>query len=124
MATPARLVRDVVCVFTQAELPTSWLQVHRRFEHAVKRAGLRVRVRLLPIEDLPERFDVLVVPPELAERVAKLAPDAPIVRATRADAAAAAAALVREILEGTSLYAERADPNDPIIVRHRGPEIL
>ena len=124
MAIERRLVRDIVCAYTRTELPTAWLQVHRRFEHIVKRAGLRVRVRLLPIEELPERYDVLVVAPELAAEAARVAPGARILVATRQDAAAVATDLVREIEEGTSLYAERASPGEPLIVTHRGPEIL
>lgn len=118
------LVRTVVCGYSRDELPTSWLQVFRRFEHALKRTGLRVRVRLDPLEELPESYEVVVVAPELAERAAALAPGVRIVTATREDAAAAAATLVRELEQGTVLYAERADPNDPVIVVHRGPEIL
>lgn len=111
-------------MFAQAELPTSWVQVHRRFDHAVKRAGLRIRVRLLPIEELPERADVLVVPPAFAATAAELVPDLRIVVATREDAAAAAAALVREIGEGVTLTAERATGNEPLVVTHRGPRVL
>ena len=124
MATSPRLVHDIVCAYTTAELPTSWLQVHRRFEHTVKRAGLRVRVRLLPIEELPERFEVLVVPPELAQKAGAVASDAHVIVTTRQDAATVATELVREIEEGTTLYAERVSGDEPLIVTHRGPEIL
>ena len=124
MTTGPRLVRDIICAFTQTELPTSWLQVHRRFEHTAKRAGLRVRVRLLTIEDLPERFEILVVPPELAAKAAAVARDARVIVTTRQDAATAATELVREIEEGTTLYAERVTGDEPLIVTHRGHEIL
>jgi hypothetical protein len=124
MAIERRLVRDIVCAYTRTELPTAWLQVHRRFEHAFKRAGLRVRVRLYPIEELPERYDLLVVAPELADEAARIAPGVRVVRATRQDAATVAAELVKEIEAGTTLYAERAKPGEPIVVTHRGPEIL
>lgn len=124
MADPARLVRDIVCAYTRTELPTAWLQVHRRLEHTVKRAGLRIRVRLYPIEELPEQYDVLVVAPELAAEAARIAPGVPVITATRQDAAAVATALVQKIEEGDGLYAERVDPNAPLIVTHRGPEII
>ena len=61
-ATPqpeARVIRTVVCAFSRDELPADDLQVFRRFEHSMKKAGLDVRVRLEPIEQLPEQFDVL-----------------------------------------------------------------
>ncbi len=118
------LVRTIVCAYTRDELPTSWLQVFRRFEHEVRRAGLRIRVRLDPLEELPEAYEILVAAPELAERAGGVAPAARIVVATRDGAAAVAAALIREIERGATLYAERARPDDPVVVVHRGPEIL
>jgi hypothetical protein len=124
VGTSARLVRDIVCAYSRSLLPTAWLQVHRRFERTVTRAGLRVRVRLVPIEELPEHFEVLVVPPELADEAAAVAQGARVCTATRADAADVAAALVREIEAGTALYAERARPGEPLVITHRGPEIL
>jgi len=59
------LVRTIVCGFTQAELPTPWLAIFHRFERVMEKAGLRIRVRLFPLEKLPDSFEVLVVPPEL-----------------------------------------------------------
>lgn len=119
------LVRTIVCGYMRDELPTSWLQVFRRFEHEIKRAGLRVRVRLEPLDDLPETYEIVVVPPELADSARSLAPAACIVTATREGAAARAAELVRELEQGGgSMYAEHASPDDPVVVVHRGPEIL
>lgn len=119
-----RLVRTVFCAYDREELPTAWLQVFRRFEQTMQRAGLRVRVRLAPLQDPPESFEVLIVPPELAERAVALGMDVRIVTVTRAGAGAAAAALVRELLEGSVLFAEARDPDDPTIVVRRGPEVL
>jgi len=64
-----RLIRTIVCAFTRDELPTSWLQVHRRFEHLIAKGGLKIRLRLEAIEDLPPEYDLLVVPPELRDLV-------------------------------------------------------
>src|SRR5207244_4112468 len=50
------LVRTIVCSYTRDELPAAWLAVFRRFERVIERAGLRVRVRLDPLEELPERL--------------------------------------------------------------------
>ena len=83
-----RLVRTIVCAYGE-ELPTSWVQVFHRFERAVERAGLRIRVRLLPLDDLPESFEVLVVSPELREQAAALGTGARLVSATREFAGAA-----------------------------------
>ena len=118
-----RLVRIIVCAYGD-ELPTSWLQVFHRFERAVERAQLRIRVRLLPLDDLPEGFEVLVVPPELKERAEALAMDARIVSTTRHHAATAANELLRDILRGEALYAEAAKPGEPKIVTHRGMDVL
>ncbi len=118
-----RLVSTIVCAFSR-ELPTSWLAVFHRFERQFQRAGLRTRVRLFALDDLPETFEVLVVPPELAQRAEALAGGARVIATTRSDAAAAAAALLREIEEGRSLYAERMQPGEPKIVIHRGMEEL
>jgi len=119
----ARLVRTVVCAYAE-ELPTSWLQVFRRFERAVAKAGMRVRVRLLPLDDLPESFEVLVVSPELREQAEALRTGARLVSATRELAGAAADDLIRDLRSGRSIYADEAKPNDPKMVTLRGTEEL
>lgn len=116
-------MRTVVCAYSD-ELPTAWLQVFHRFERQIAKAGLRIRVRLFTLERLPERFEVLVVPPELAERAASVGTGARVIATTRQGAAAAVDALLREIAQGRSLYAERARPGEPKIVIHRGIEEL
>ncbi|HZP96854.1 MAG TPA: hypothetical protein VFC31_11020 [Candidatus Limnocylindria bacterium] len=121
---PVRVVRTIVCAFSRDELPADDLQVFRRFEHAVKKAGWAIRVRLEPIESLPESYDVLVVSPALRERAERLEGDALLVVTTRQTAGAAAEQLLREIERGDPVGAERADPNAPRIVTHRGMEIL
>jgi hypothetical protein len=118
-----RLVSTVVCAFS-GELPASWLAVFHRFERQFEKAGLRARVRLFALDDLPETFEILVVPPELAERATALDTGARLIVTTRPEAAAAADALLREIAEGRSLYAERVRPGEPKIVTHRGMEEL
>jgi mannitol-specific phosphotransferase system IIBC component len=115
-------VRTIVCAFS-GELPTAWLAVFHRFERRIQKEHLRVRVRVFALDALPEQFEVLIVPPELAERARAVAPEARIVATTRAEAAAADD-LVREILEGRSLYADPVRPGDPKIVTHRGMEEL
>lgn len=119
-----RLVRTIVCAYSRDELPTSWLQVFRRFDRAVARAGLRIRVRLLPLEELPESFEVLVVEPRLQQRAEALRTGAHVIGTTRERAAVAVDELLRELESGRSIYAERADPNEPRIVVHRGSEVL
>lgn len=119
-----KLVRTIVCAFTQAELPTPWLAIFHRFERVMEKAGLRVRVRLFPIEALPEAFEVLVVPPELAKAGEAVQGDARLIITTRAGAPAAAAELLREIERGETLYAERVRPGEPKIMTHRGSDIL
>lgn len=124
MDASRRLVSTIVCAYTRDELPASWIQVFRRFERAVKRAGLRIRVRLSPLEDLPQTFEILVVPPELAERAAACGSGARIVATTRQQAGAAVEELLKEIETGRSIYAERAKPDEPVTIVHRGAEIL
>ncbi len=118
-----RRLSTIVCAFS-GELPAPWLAVFHRFERQFQRAGLRTRVRLFALDDLPESFEVLVVPPELAQRAEALAGGARVIVTTRSDAAAAAAALLREVNEGRSFYAERVEPGAPKIVTHRGMEEL
>ena len=117
------MVRTVVCAYSE-ELPAAWLQVFRRFERALAKARLRVRVRLLPLDDLPDTFEVLVVSPGLRERAEALGTGARIVSATRELAAAAADDLVRDLRTGRSIYADEAKPNDPKVVTLRGTEEL
>jgi hypothetical protein len=123
-AEERQLVRTIVCAFTQAELPTPWLAIFHRFERVMEKAGLKVRVRLFPIEALPETFEVLVVPPELAKAGEAVQGDARLIITDRAGAPAAAAELLREIESGETLYAERVQPGEPKIMTHRGNEIL
>ncbi|MGH2796822.1 MAG: hypothetical protein ACRDM0_03895, partial [Thermoleophilaceae bacterium] len=85
-----RLVRTVVCGYSRDELPVAWLQVFRRFEASLARARLRVRVRLVPLEELPEAFEVLIVPEHLRERAVAAAPDARLIVTAREAAHAAA----------------------------------
>ena len=119
-----QLVRTIVCAFSQAELPTPWLAIFHRFERVMEKAGLKVRVRLFPLEALPEMFEVLVVPPELQDAAAALQTGARLIGTTRADAPAAAAHLLAEIERGDTLYAERVQPGEPKIMTHRGSDIL
>ncbi|TMB93641.1 MAG: hypothetical protein E6I57_06165 [Chloroflexi bacterium] len=126
-ATPqpeARVIRTVVCAFSRDELPADDLQVFRRFEHSMKKAGLDVRVRLEPIEQLPEQFDVLVVSPALERRANQVGGDAIVMVTTRQTAASAADRLLAEIARGYPITAARKDPNAPHIVRRRGYEVL
>ena len=123
-AQERRLVRTIVCGFIQAELPTPWLAIFHRFERVMEKAGLRIRVRLFPLEALPETFEVLVVPPELQAAAEALQTGARLIVTTRADAPAAAAELLREIERGETLYAEKLQPGEPKIMTHRGSDIL
>ena len=120
----ARVIRTVVCAFSRDELPADDLQVFRRFEHSMKKAGLDVRVRLEPIEELPEQLDVLVVSPALEKKAAAVAGDAIVMVTTRQTAAEAADRLLAEIARGYPITAAKKDPNAPIIVRRRGYEVL
>ncbi|MEX2047070.1 MAG: hypothetical protein WEE03_07890 [Chloroflexota bacterium] len=119
-----RLVRTIVCAYVQAELPTPWLAIFHRFERVMEKAGLRIRVRLFPLEALPESFEVLVVPSELQEAAEALRTDARLIVTSRAGAPAAAAELLREIELGETLYAEKVQPGEPKIMTHRGVDIL
>lgn len=118
------LVRTIVCAYTQAELPTPWLAIFHRFERTMQRAGLRIRVRLFPLEELPETFEVLVVPPELQAAAQTLHTGARIIVTSRAEAPAAADLLLREIERGETLYAEKVRLGEPRIMTHRGGDIL
>jgi hypothetical protein len=119
-----RLVRTIVCAYTQAELPTPWLAIFHRFERTMEKAGLRIRVRLFPLEELPEAFEVLVVPPELQAAAEALQTGARVIVTSRPGAPAAADALLREIERGETLYAEKVRPGEPRIMTHRGGDIL
>ena len=114
------LVRTIVCGYSLSELPMSWVQVARRFESAVARAKLAVRVRLHALEALPETFEVLVVAPELRATAERVARGARIYTATREDALAVATRLIAEIEEGTTLRAERAVEGAPKVVVIKG----
>lgn len=118
------MVRTVVCAYSIAELPASWVQVFRRCERAFARAKLDVRVRLYPLEDLPAGFEVLIVAPELRERAIAASRGARVIATRREDALAAVTELIREIEAGTTLRAEPARPDAPKVVVIRGGEEL
>ena len=118
-----RVIATIVCAFSE-ELPTSWLQVFRRFEHAVNKAGLKIRVRLEPLEEMPEHYDLIVVSPDLRARAEAVLGDAFLFVTTRQSAADSAEQLLREIARGDVILAEKADPSAPKIVTHRGMERL
>jgi hypothetical protein len=119
-----QLIRTIVCAYVQAELPTPWLAIFHRFERVMEKAGLRIRVRLFPLEALPESFEVLVVPPEIQEAAEALQTGARLIVTTRAEVAKAADELLREIERGETLYAEKITPGEPRIMTHRGSDIL
>jgi len=118
------LVRTIVCAYSVDELPVSWLQVFRRCENAVARAKLAIRVRLYPLEGLPEAFEVLVVSPEMRERAESVARGARVVTTTREDALTAITDLIAEIKAGLTLRAARAVEGGPKVVVIRGGEEL
>lgn len=118
------LVRTIVCAYVRAELPTPWLAIFHRFQRVMEKAGLKIRVRLMPLESLPESFEILVVPPELREAAEAVESDARLVVTTRAEAPAAAAELLREIEAGVTLYAEKVRPGEPQIMTYRGSDVL
>lgn len=102
----------------------SWVQVFHRFEGAVARAGLAVRVRLLPLEELPETYEVLVVAPGLLPRVEALGTEVRILSVAREQAHEAARGLVGDLESGGPIYARTVGPKAPRIVVHRGSEEL
>ena len=118
------VIRTIVCAFSRAELPADDLQVFRRFEHSVRKAGWDIRVRLEPIEELPASYEVLVVSPALREKAERIGGDAILMVTTRPTAGAAADKLLAELQRGFPITAARKDPNAPKIVTHRGMEIL
>ena len=119
-----RMIRTVVCAFSKEELPADDVQVFRRFEAMVAKAGWDIRVRLEPIEELPPQYDVLVVSPALRERAEKLETEALLIVTTRANAGPAVDQLLKEIERGDPITALKRDPNAPKIVTRRGYEIL
>ena len=118
------MIRTVVCAFSKDELPEGDIAVFRRFEHVMQKAGWDIRVRLEPLESLPETYDVLVVSPALRERAEKLETDALLIVTTRATVGASADQLLRELERGDPIAATKRDPNAPKIVKRRGYEVL
>ncbi|HWD64119.1 MAG TPA: hypothetical protein VG405_03020 [Solirubrobacteraceae bacterium] len=65
MSSTARQL-TVVCAHAEGTLPTSWFRTYKQLKRKVKRSGLNARVSLAPTTALPERIDVLVLPPTLS----------------------------------------------------------
>lgn len=117
-------MRTIVCSYSRDELPVSWLRVFHRLEREVAKAGLRIRVELAPLEELPEAFEVLVIHPSLLGLAETGAKGACLLGATRENANTVVDELMRELASGESLYAERVTPGEPRIRVHRGPNML
>ena len=117
-------VRTVVCAYSRDELPASWVQVFRRCQRAFGRAELDVRVRLDPLEDLPEAFEILAVAPSLRRRAARLARGARVVTMTRETALVVTGELIAEIVRGATLRADRIRAGVPRAVLVRGGQEL
>ena len=120
-----RLVRRVACVYQSGVLPGEWLQTWRRLDRLFERSGLKVKALLTPLEDLAtEDIDLVVAPPDLREAAAAVAGlDVPVIVTTPASAAIDFTDLVRGLVDGTELTAERIDPaapTGPTIVTYRG----
>jgi hypothetical protein len=114
-----------VCAFAREEqVPASWFQVHRRFEHAIAKHGLKIRLRMDALEDLPPSYDLLVVPPDLRTRAEPLLRGAFLFVTTRESVAGAVDAFIAEIARGDVVTADKADPNAPKIVTRRGMEMI
>jgi len=121
LADVPRLVRTLVCGYSLGELPTPWLMTFHRFEAALERAGLDVRVKLAPLEDLPEEpFEVLVVPPELGARAAALDTGAYVIPTSSTEALMAIERLLALVEAGDELTAQPLDPGAPRVERYRG----
>ena len=83
------------------------------------RAGLDVRVKLAPLEDLPEEpFEVLVVPPELELEASR--PGVQVLATSPTEALKTIEHLLRDLESGAELTAETLDPNAPRLERYRG----
>jgi hypothetical protein len=117
-------VGTVVCGYALAELPASWVQVFRRCERAFARARLDVRVRLDPLEELPDSFEILVVAPELRERALAMSRGARVVAMTREDAPKNINALIEEIGRGETLRADQLRAGAARVVLVRGSREL
>ena len=119
-----RLVRRVVCAYQSGVLPGDWLQTWRRLDRLFERSGLKVKALLTPLEDLDADVDVLIVPPDLRAAAEAIVGDGvPVLVTTPATAAVDFTELIRRLVEGTELTAERIDPSAPVgptIVTYRG----
>ena len=85
------------------------------------RAGLEVKVKLAPLEDLPEEpFEVLVVPPDLTAMAQALNTGPYLLTTTAANAIQAINGLLAKFAEGSDLVADPLDSSAPRIERYRG----
>lgn len=59
----------VTFVYAEGELSGPWFRAYKAVKRKLQRAGLNVRIQLLPLTELELRVDVLVVPASLSHRV-------------------------------------------------------
>jgi hypothetical protein len=65
-ASPAATL-CIVCTYADGTLPAAWFRAYKRIKQTVKRGSFNARVQLAPIQALPDRVDLLIVPTALAE---------------------------------------------------------
>lgn len=105
-----RVVEKIVFGYENA-VPAALLVGFEQLKHKLKRAGLNVRVTFLPLHNLPDDVDVLLVAEDAVAAARKHAPDAEVIALQQYRNSPIYSTLVEQLQEGVELRAETEDGN-------------
>jgi hypothetical protein len=108
----------LVWAYPEGSLSSGWFRAYKRLRRTVSRAGLGIRVELLPMTALPSKLDILVVPASLERTARALTGEHECLAGSADEVQQAFDQLVARRLELGDVGYERAVVNAPVL--HRG----
>lgn len=122
---PPRLIRRIGFGYKLDSMPAPLIVGYHLFTKKVEQAKLNVKVLLVPVNNLSPDWDLFLVPKEFEGDVTGVLSSEQIIVLDEFINQPLYADLVRRLVEGSEIYAERIDPNQAdsengTIVRYRG----
>ncbi len=122
----AKLIRKIGVGYALDFMPAPLLVGFNQLRRKLERAGFKVQVALVPLNELPPDLDVLFVPTEIEQIARKAAPDKWIIALDSYLNHPAYSELVKRLQDGQEIYAlpaeEEQTESGGVIVRYRGYE--
>ncbi len=119
-----RQIRKIGFGYALDFMPAPLVVGYHQFAKKIVQAGFKVKVALVPLNEVTADFDLLFVPKELASGAAEAISSERIITLTEFVNTPVYADLIRQLEEGKKIFAQRVDPNtkdeEDLIVRYRG----